>query len=70
MGDPLTHDRLFELIADVESAVLSLRNVTVDGVYALEEQLRLSEARVRILERKLREAQGEIGRLGSIQRQA
>ena len=61
MSEPLTHNELFELIADVESALRNLRNS--DGIYAL-------EARNMILERHNRELRGrlaqlETGRTGS-----
>lgn len=54
----LTHARLFELIADLESAMFNLRNAIVDGIYAL-------EARNRNLERQNRELRGELGRKGT-----
>ena len=63
MSEPLTHNELFELIADVESALRNLRNRVTDGIYAL-------EARNMILERQNRELRGrlaqlETGRTGS-----
>ena len=63
MSEPLTHNELFELIADVESALRNLRNRVSDGIYAL-------EARNMILERHNRELRGrlaqlETGRTGS-----
>ena len=63
MSEPLTHNELFELIADVESALRNLRNRVSDGIYAL-------EARNMILERQNRELRGrlaqlETGRTGS-----
>ena len=63
MSEPLTHNELFELIADVESVLRNLRNRVTDGIYAL-------EARNMILERQNRELRGrlaqlETGRTGS-----
>ena len=56
MADLLTHERLFELVADLEAALFNLRNAISDGIYAL-------EGRNRILERQSRELKGEILRL-------
>lgn len=56
MADLLTHERLFELVADLEAALFNLRNAISDGIYAL-------EGRNRILERQNRELKGEILRL-------
>jgi hypothetical protein len=57
MAEPLNHERLFELIGDLEAAVINLRNAVADGIYAL-------EARVAILERRNRELRGTIGGAG------
>lgn len=56
MTESLTHECLFELVADLESAMLNLRNAVVDGLYAL-------ESRNSILERQNRELRGEVARL-------
>jgi hypothetical protein len=56
MAEELHHDRLFELIADLDAAIMNLRNAVSDGIYAL-------EGRNRILERENRELRGEIERL-------
>lgn len=56
MSEPLTHDQLFELIADLESALRNLRNKVTDGIYAL-------EGKNRILERHNRELRGRLAQL-------
>lgn len=55
--EPLDHERLFELIGDLEAATFNLRNAVTDGLYAL-------EARVAILERHNRELRGKLGSAG------
>jgi hypothetical protein len=56
MTEPLTHEQLFELIADMESAIRNLRNGVVDGLYCV-------ESRNRVLERQNRELRGELEQL-------
>lgn len=64
MVEGLHHDRLFELIAEVEAAVQNLRNEVSDGIYALEN-------RNLILQRENRELRGELAqyRIGQVTRQ-
>ena len=56
MARELNHDKLFELIGDLEAAMFNLRNAVSDGLYAL-------EGRNRILERQNRELRAEVARL-------
>jgi hypothetical protein len=63
VSEPLTHEQLFELVADLESAVFSLRNGISDGIYAL-------ESRLLVLERKNRELRGQLAELEGRERKS
>jgi hypothetical protein len=53
-GKSLSWDELIELIGDAEAALTNLKTVIIDEKHLLEN-------RIRILERKLREAENPLG---------